>query len=282
MKTKAFVVFISPAGATRHVARVIEQELKQMGADVSTLDLKNLKKWTEFQNLITSAQPNSCLFIGSPVYRGLAVPPVMSFINALGQAHQKYAVPFATWGGSSSGSALWQMGTLLKDKGFSIAGALKVLAFHSMMFAEKDPLGNDRPNADDDKIIKNMAARIYDCLNDRHIFPLSLETLDYQPEAISSKNKSNMTQPWKITPRMVLEDRCTQCGICQEECPAGAISLTPYPRFGKSCFDCLNCLRHCPEKAIELTDDLSKRIEQIKERAKTRNETPQTQAFING
>jgi ferredoxin/flavodoxin len=280
MKPKVFIVFISPAGSTRHTATVIEQELKQMGAEVIFLDLKNLKKWPEFQGLITSAAENSCLFAGSPIYRGQAVPPVMSFIVGLGQIHQKYAVPFATWGGSSSGSALWQMGAALKEKGFSIAGAVKVLGFHSLMFDEKDPLGKGRPNAKDNEIIKKMAAKIYTGLKDRRISTLSLKALDYQPEDVSSKNKSAMTRPWKITPRVISEKKCTQCGICQEECPAVAISMAPYPRFGESCFDCLNCIRLCPEKAIELTEDLSGRVEQIKVRAKTRNEMPHTQAFV--
>ena len=281
MKPEALIVFISPAGVTRRVATVIERELKQLGADVIALDLKNLKKWPDVQGLINSAEKNSCLFIGSPVYRGQAVPPVMSFISGLKPVRQKYAVSFATWGGSSSGSALWQMGTALKEKGFAMAGAIKVMGFHSMMFHEKDPLGAGRPDADDDEIIKKMVFKVYNDLGNGCVSPLSLETLDYQPEAVSSRNKSAMTQPWKITPRRIAEERCTQCGICEEECPAGAVSLSPYPRFAESCFDCLNCVRLCPEKAIELLDDMSVRVAQIKLRAQTRNETPQTQAFIN-
>jgi ferredoxin/flavodoxin len=280
MKPEAFIVFSSPAGSTRHVAAVIEKELIRMAADVQSLDLKDQSKWSKFQNLIMSAAKNACLFIGSPVYRGLAVPPVMSFIEGLGQVKQHYVVPLATWGGASSGIALWQMGKALKDKGFAIAGAAKVFGFHSIMFAESDPLGQGRPNSEDDEVIRQMVARIYKDLCDNCISPLLLDNLDYQPEAVASKNKGSLAQPWKITPKIVHEAKCTQCGICREECPVEAISLTPYPQFGSSCIDCLNCVRLCPEKAVEPTEDLSARIEQIKIRAKTRNERPYTQAFI--
>jgi ferredoxin/flavodoxin len=280
MVPKVFIAFVSPAGSTRHIAAVIEKELKRLNADVTPLDLKHQKEWSPFQNLITSAEKNACLFIGSPVYRGLAVPPVMAFIEAFGQSRQGYAVPFAAWGGSSSGSALWQMGKALRDKGFNLAGAAKVLGFHSMMFDEPDPLGQGRPNPQDDDIIKQMVTKIYEGLSNDCLSPLPLELLDYQPEAIASKNKAAMNQAWKITPKIVHEAECTQCDICKKECPVGAIDMAPYPQFGSSCIDCLNCMRLCPEKAVALTDDLSARIEQIRIRAKSRNETPYTQAFV--
>ena len=44
------------------------------------------------------------------------------------------AVPFVTWGQACSGIALWQMAAALKNKGFKIAGAAKVLAEYSILF----------------------------------------------------------------------------------------------------------------------------------------------------
>ena len=250
-----------------------------MGVDVQMLDLKDRQVQSIFHQRITSAEKKSCLFVGSPVYRGVAVPPVISFIKTLGQNNRHHAVPFATWGGSSSGIALWQMGKALQDKGFALAGAAKVFGFHSMMFNEKDPLGQGRPNIEDDKITADMVVRIYQGLINDTISHLPLEALDYQTEAMASKKKNALNQPWKITPRIIHEAKCTQCGICRDECPSSAIAMTPYPQFGSSCIDCLNCQRFCPEKAIELTEDMSKRIEQIKIRSKTRNERPYTRMF---
>ncbi len=42
MKTKAFIVFCSPAGSTRHVAVVIERELLRLGADVCVVDIASI------------------------------------------------------------------------------------------------------------------------------------------------------------------------------------------------------------------------------------------------
>lgn len=280
MKPEIFIAFSSPAGSTRHVAAVIEKELQRFEAEVKSLDLKQREHWSTFQDLITAAEKKACLFIGSPVYRGMAVPPVMAFISRFASNCHHYAVPFATWGGASSGSALWQMGRALKDKGFELAGAAKSIALHSMMFAELEPLGHGRPNSQDDDIIKQLAAKVYQGLIDDHLLPLSLKDLNYQPEAIASKNKTDMTQPWKNTPKFIHEEKCTRCNVCKEKCPVGTIDLTPYPQFGSSCIDCFNCLRICPEKAVDIEGSLSARIEQIRIRAKARNEIPHTQAFV--
>ena len=280
MKPKTFIVFCSPAGSTRHVASVIEKELESMEADVHALDLKDQKDWSTFQNLITSAGKNACLFIGSPVYRSLAVPPVMSFIKDIHQVNQTYAVPFATWGGVSSGITLWQMGKALEEKGFAIAGAAKVFAFHSIMFDADEPLGQGRPNAEDDTTIKQMVAKVYQGLCNGDISPVPLEDLDYLPASMTSGKKKELGQPWKITPRIVIEEKCTQCGVCEEECPTGAISLAPYPQFGSSCIDCLNCIPLCPERAIDLKEDQPARVEKIRKSAKTKHERPYTQMFI--
>lgn len=45
--------------------------------------------------------------------------------------------------------------------------------------------------------------------------------------------------------------RCTECGICRNGCPYGAIRLDPKPVFDEArCFGCWACYNHCPTQAI--------------------------------
>jgi len=46
-------------------------------------------------------------------------------------------------------------------------------------------------------------------------------------------------------------DACTECGICRDRCPYGAITLNPKPVFDQSqCYGCWACYNHCPAQAI--------------------------------
>ncbi len=51
--------------------------------------------------------------------------------------------------------------------------------------------------------------------------------------------------------KFVKQDLCTECGVCRDGCPHGAIILDPKPVFDqKRCYGCWHCFHHCPEKAI--------------------------------
>jgi ferredoxin len=44
---------------------------------------------------------------------------------------------------------------------------------------------------------------------------------------------------------------CTECGVCRDRCPYGAIKLDPEPVFDQTkCYGCWACYNHCPTQAI--------------------------------
>lgn len=49
------------------------------------------------------------------------------------------------------------------------------------------------------------------------------------------------------------ESRCTQCGTCAKDCPAGVIQMDEYPVMEKSyCIKCQHCLAVCPTGALSI------------------------------
>jgi len=50
-----------------------------------------------------------------------------------------------------------------------------------------------------------------------------------------------------------INDSCTNCGVCEDECPVGAISEADDARVidGDTCTDCGACAEVCPVDAIE-------------------------------
>jgi ferredoxin/flavodoxin len=280
-KQKVFIVYFSPAGSTRHVAMVIERQFQALGSDVSVSDLGEGNYGArEISRQLEEAQGNSCLFIGSPVYVSHAVPPVMEYITGLTENTGGFAIPFVTWGGVSSGISLFEMGKELLNKGFTLLGAAKILAVHSLMWQLENPLGKGHPDSNDDRMVKNLVNRIHDKLHSDTPKGIKLADLAYQSkENHAEMEKISLEAAKADMPRREIDtELCNQCQICAEVCPMGAVSMTPYPEFGHSCVFCFSCIKKCPEQAIKT--DLSEIWQRIKDRAAFFSEHPHSQIFL--
>jgi len=52
----------------------------------------------------------------------------------------------------------------------------------------------------------------------------------------------------------IATDKCTNCGLCQKQCPVKAIKTTAnLPYWTMQCESCMKCMNHCPNRAIETT-----------------------------
>lgn len=277
MTKKAGIVYCSPAGTTRHVAQIIEKELKDKSAEVFTADLAK-EDGSEIISRIQAGE-KPILFIGSPVYAGRPIPPVMNFIARLPQNAGICAVPFVTWGCVSSGIALQDMGKALTEKGCLLPGAAKVGAVHSMMWRSDSPLGKGHPNAEDDQMIRELVGRVLKNAGQSPVSGPSLSDLAYQPENLQTEMAKVTLEAAKghMPKKTVDEKLCTQCGICAEICPVQTITLSPLPEFGKDCICCFKCVRECPETAI--LADLEPVEKRIRGRAAQLAEQPFTKIF---
>ena len=277
---KAFVVYCSPAGSTRHVSRIIVNKLQELKIEVIECDLSKKFSETAIISKINRVKNNACLFVGSPVYVSHAIPPVMNFIARLPKNSQMPAVPFVTWGGVTSGIALYEMGKALAEKNMNIVGGAKILGWHSMMWQMEDPLGKNHPDETDDAMIRKMITRILDKLSGGGNGSIDLSTLIYYPPDIAAEmEKMTLKKTKPLMPkRKIDEDACTECKECSSVCPTDAISFTPYPEFENNCIFCFNCVRLCPEDAIKV--DFSKVEKRIRDRAEQFKESPASQVFI--
>lgn len=277
---KAVVVYVSPAGSTGHVARVILERVRFHEVPAVTIDLGEDPDIRFIMTQLPDAKDNMCLYIGSPVYANHPVPIVLEFISTLPRAEEGYAVPFVTWGGVTSGIALHEMAAGLENRGYRVLGAAKVVAEHSLMWASDNPLGAGRPDAGDDRMVAELADGVHAKLRAARPEPLSVSALAYQPPGVRTvMEKTSLDDSRARLPVKELhQGRCTRCGLCAEACPADAIAMTPFPEFSNDCILCFTCVRRCPENAI--VADMSPVFDRLRARARELNEQPLTEVFL--
>lgn len=273
------IVFCSPAGSTRHVAQVIQTALGSTESRTESLELWQGNQGQAFPT-VPQDSDRYCLWIGTPVYALHAVPPIQEFLDHLPVCNSEcYAVPFVTFGGVTSGTALEEMGARLQSKGYTLVAAAKILAVHSSLWKSPNPLGQGHPNSQDEAMIRDLVACVQERLRQSSPTGLDPDTLVYQPEAVRSR-AAQMSIDAAIAAHpgfTVHPERCTQCGICQENCPAEAISLDPHPVFNTNCFLCHNCARLCPEEAITMDSQAAE--ERIRDLADFFAESPSNAIF---
>jgi ferredoxin len=275
-----FVVYISPAGTTRRAGQVIGEELTALGKPCSALDLGDRACRAELKNILAAAARDACLFIGTPVYATHAVPLVMDFINSLPTGAGCCCVPFATWGAVTSGVALFEMAEALAAKGYPAVAAAKIVAEHSLLWQSDNPFGKGRPDADDDRKIRDMVKKVAAALDAGSKKHLSAAALNYQPEPLQKVMAGLVLSAIrKVLPQISLKrDLCTLCGDCVSACPAEAVELGDGPVFKDCCIACYNCLRACPEHALQA--DFSQMPAGLAQRVKDFGETCETVVYL--
>jgi len=277
---EAFIVYCSPAGTTRKVALTIGSTLTEHGQSVASYDLSKSIDEAAIYCDIKNVQKDYCLFVGSPVYACHAVPVITRFLSRLPETTAGYAVPFVTWGGVTSGIALYEMAEMLAHKGYAIAGAAKILAAHSLMWQFDHPLGEGHPDEADENLVTQLITEVNDRIASKTVAPLSLSVLNYLPETVREPmTKMDLTSARQSLPQKAVDKNlCTQCNICTAVCPAHAITCEPFPEFNQNCIMCYSCMRFCPERAIAA--DFSKLEERLTKRAEGFSEQPRSAIFF--
>ncbi|MFI3253466.1 MAG: 4Fe-4S binding protein [Eubacteriales bacterium] len=191
--------------------------------------------------------------IGCPTYAGRLPNLLLPYFQTKLKGNNTLAVPICLYGNRSVDDALMELRNTLQENGFCTIGAAAVVGQH--VFAPR--LGIQRPTAGDGKMLKTLADRVYEKIDELEAPPeLPVDVVGNDPVGPYYVPQDRYGYPInivKVRPRTD-KTKCNKCGICIRTCPMGAISPDPNQVPGP-CIKCGFCFKICPTKAKYYDDE---------------------------
>ena len=221
-------IIFSPTGGTKQVADVIT---KAWGMAVNEIDLTNAE--TDYAAL--SLKKDDLAVIAVPSYGG-RVPALAAERISKIRGNQAQCVIVCVYGNRAYEDTLIELKDIAEKSGFNVIAAVAAIAEHSIMHQ----YAAGRPDAKDKQELQYFAKKILEKIN-RGVAELS--TLQ-----IPGNHPYKKAGGAGLMPKA--DNKCTNCGLCAESCPAQAISKGNIKTADrKKCISCMRCVVKCPQSA---------------------------------
>ena len=169
--------------------------------------------------------------VAVPSYGG-RIPSAVTDMFCNVKADGTKAILVAVFGNRAIDDTLLELQDVLEASGFVCIAGMEAVAEHSLMHQ----FGTGRPDQQDEKELLEFAAKI-------------MQNSEAQRTPAFPGNR-----PYReyggVPLKPVANGKCTSCGLCAKECPAGAIPLdNPKMTDKDKCISCMHCVAVCPKKA---------------------------------
>ena len=248
---RIFKICFSPTGTTERVVSALASALsaKYSAAGVFTYDFTLPSARESFPQLTSE----DLVVFGMPTYAGRLPNLMVPYLKDFVQGNGALAVPVVTFGNRNFDNSLIELRDILEDHGFHTIAAAACSCEHSFSYK----LGAGRPDDADLAEIREFAGRIASKLveiENQHIEAAPVQV----PGIPADQNHGGYYQPRdrhgmsidirKVKPLTDM-DKCTQCGLCLEVCPMGAIDPADVSKVPGICIKCGACEKKCPVHA---------------------------------
>ena len=251
-------LYFSATGTTKKIVSTIEKHT-DLRSELP-IDLTLPKQIEAF----TGKVMGDIILVGVPVYHGTMPLPIMEPLNRL-EGNGKWAVPVVVFGNRSPETCVDELAKILRDRGFKILAAASFAAEHSMA-SKEHPWGLGRPDQSDLEIAAKFGRQIKEKLCSG---PSEIHTgdrfLDFLASARTNFSTKVMVESFPegyhaklahwingITAVAFSKDAdCTECMICSNICPTGAIKVASKEIKEDLCIRCMACTHACPSGVID-------------------------------
>lgn len=221
-------IIFSPTGGTKQVTDAIT---KAWGMPVNEVDLTN----AETDPAALSLKKDDIAVIAVPSYGG-RVPSLATQRISKICGNQAQCVIVCVYGNRAYEDTLIELNDIAEKSGFKVIAAVAAVAEHSIMHQ----YAAGRPDTQDKQELQNFAEKILEKINSS-----AAETSIPQIPGNYPYRKAGGAG---LLPKA--DNKCTNCGLCAENCPAQAISKENLKvTDSKKCISCMRCVVKCPQSA---------------------------------
>lgn len=225
---KVIQIVFSPTGGTQQVADIITAEWEN---HVNKVDLTNSKN--DYSTLNFSQDDIAVITV--PSYGG-RVPALATERLAKINGNQAQCVVICVYGNRAYEDTLLELSDIAKQSNFKVVAAISAIAEHSIMHQ----YATGRPDHKDKDELRNFARKIL-----KKFKNFNADTSTFQIPGNRPYKKSG---GGGLIPKA--NDKCVNCGLCAERCPAQAISKENIKSAdSKKCISCMRCVVQCPQSA---------------------------------
>ena len=242
---KIWAVYFSGTGTTRRtVERIAGGIASRLNLPAESVDFS---RPAVRQETLRFGEKDPVVF-GTPVYAGRVPNVLLPFLRERIMGGGALAVPVVLFGNRNYDDALIELRNILAADGMHPIAAGAFVGEHSFSRV----LGANRPNAEDEALMDEFAARVAELAAGLDAAPVKSVAVrgkePLRPYYTPRDRAGNPINILKVKPKTDLS-RCGGCGLCADLCPMGSIDPADVSAVRGICIKCCACVKGCPTGA---------------------------------